>query len=144
MAGVEVLDFDFAFSLAASAAVSFSPLSRPFRSNPPAAPGVLGVLADPKEANAPDPRPKAEDAPAEGEFVVSGEIALKGFDFPWEDESPNRRLLPKFRGDSILLLSLLSPPIDRESLLVLVRVSLRNDHPRVSFVQANILRSPGP
>ena len=115
--------FDFAFSLAASPLVSFSTLSRPLSSNPPAAPGVLGVLTDPNEANAPDPKPKAEDALAEGEFVARGETVLKGFDFPWEEESPIRRLLAKLRGESVLLPSLLSPPIDRESLLALVVVS---------------------
>ncbi len=83
MADVELVTLDFAFSFtAASALVSFSPLSRPFSSKPPTAPGVFGVLTDPKEANAPDPKPKAEDAPAEGELVARGEMALKGFDLP--------------------------------------------------------------
>lgn len=136
---------DFAFSLtAASAFVSFSPLSRPFRSKPPAAPGVFGVLTDPKEANAPDPKPKAEDAPAEGELVASGEMVLKGFDLPWEEVSPNRRLLPKFRGGSVLLPSLLSPLIDSESLPVLLSVSLRKEYTGIPFSHANILRSPCP
>ena len=58
-------------------------------------PGVLGVLAeDPKDANAPDPSPKAEDAPVVGEatvVVVKGEIPLKGFDLPLVEPSPPNR-----------------------------------------------------
>lgn len=48
------------------------------------APGVFGVLAEPKEAKAPDPKPKADEAPTDGEgaFVVRGEIALNGLDRP--------------------------------------------------------------
>ena len=39
-------------------------------------PGVLGVFAeDPKDANAPDPRPKADEAPVVGEAVV---VVVKG------------------------------------------------------------------
>ena len=47
-------------------------------------PGVFGVLAVPKEANAPDPRPKALEAPLVGETrPPPGVIAL---DFPpWDD-----------------------------------------------------------
>lgn len=139
VAGVEVLDLDLAFSPEASATVGFSPFSRPFRSKAPAAPGVFGVLTDPKEANAPDPKPKAEDAPAEGEFVVNGEMVLKGLDFAWEDDSPARRLLLEFRGESNLPLSLLSGPMDRESLPLLVIVSLCKGYPGVWFDQATYL-----
>lgn len=123
---MEVFDLDFCFSVAASAAVSFSPFSLPLMSRLPAAPGVLGVFAEPKEANAPEPRPKAEEALAEGEFVLaSGEMALKGLDFPCE-ESPRRRPLLNVRGESVLLLlSLLSLPMDKESLLALIIVSLK-------------------
>ena len=57
--------------------------------------GVLGVLAaDPKDANAPDPSPKAEDAPVVGEatvVVVKGEMPLKGLDFPLAEPSPPNR-----------------------------------------------------
>lgn len=59
------------------------------RSKPP---GVFGVLADdPNEAKAPDPRPKAEEAPAEGEetFGDNGAIALKGLERLRE---PSKRL----------------------------------------------------
>ena len=49
-------------------------------------PGVFGTLEDdPKDAKAPDPRPKAEDAPTVGEDmtdVVIGVKALNGFALP--------------------------------------------------------------
>lgn len=47
-----------------------------------APPGVFnGVFAEPKEANAPEPRLNALDAPTVGEAsdVVEGDIELKGF-----------------------------------------------------------------
>jgi len=53
-----------------------------------AVPGVLGVLPeDPNDANAPDPRLKAEEAEApdvgdDMPDVLKGEIALKGFRLP--------------------------------------------------------------
>jgi hypothetical protein len=46
------------------------------------APGVFGVLDDPNDANAPDPRPKAEDPPAPGDATPAGVIELKGLVFP--------------------------------------------------------------
>jgi hypothetical protein len=56
--------------------------------------GVLGVFAaDPKEANAPEPRPNAEEPPVVGEASppgVDGEMALKGFRPPWDESPPNR------------------------------------------------------
>jgi hypothetical protein len=57
-----------------------------------APPGVFGVLEDPKDAKAPDPKPKALAAPAVGEAreLVEGLIALKGFLLLCEDESPCR------------------------------------------------------
>lgn len=62
-----------------------------------AVPGVFGVLfADPNEANAPEPNPKAVDAPEVGEdmfVVVNGDIALNGFARPWEGVSPPNRLV---------------------------------------------------
>ena len=58
-------------------------------------PGVFGVFADdPKDANAPDPSPKAEDAPVVGEatvVVVKGEMPLKGLDLPLVEPSPPKR-----------------------------------------------------
>lgn len=56
-------------------------------------PGVLGVLLDePKDAKAPEPSPKAFDAPAEGEDTPPerGDMALKGFERPCELSGPNR------------------------------------------------------
>lgn len=48
-----------------------------------AVPGVLGVFAaEPKEANAPEPRPKAEEPPVVGDARppgVNGGMALNGF-----------------------------------------------------------------
>lgn len=65
-------------------------------------PGVFGVLfADPKDANAPEPSPKAVEAPDVGEdiFVVArGDMALKGFDRPCDDVSPPNRLEVKERA----------------------------------------------
>lgn len=59
-----------------------------------AEPGVLGVLvAEPKDAKAPDPRPKAEDPPEVGEATapaVRGALLLKGLFLP-EDKFPKRR-----------------------------------------------------
>lgn len=55
-----------------------------------AAPGVFGVFAEPKEANAPLPKPKAEEAPADGDFVADGDRAENGLDLFCEEESPYR------------------------------------------------------
>lgn len=56
-----------------------------------ALPGVLGVF-EPKEAKAPEPSPKAFEAPADGEETPPerGDIALKGLDRPWELSGPKR------------------------------------------------------
>lgn len=58
--------------------------------------GVFGVLADdPKDANAPDPSPKAEEAPEVGEAMVvvdEGAIELSGLDLPLDELSPPKRL----------------------------------------------------
>lgn len=60
-----------------------------------AVPGVLGVLfADPNDAKAPDPSPKAEEPPVVGDASapgVSGEMALKGLRPPCDDVSPPNR-----------------------------------------------------
>ena len=57
-----------------------------------APPGVFGVFAAPKDANAPDPSPNALDAPAVGDAreVVEGDMAPKGFLLLWDEESPWR------------------------------------------------------
>ena len=55
-------------------------------------PGVLGVFAEePKDAKAPDPRPKADEAPLIGEaafVVVKGAMPLNGLDLLLKDPSP--------------------------------------------------------
>ena len=60
-----------------------------------AVPGVLGVLlADPKDAKAPDPRPKADEPPVVGDASapgVNGEMALNGLRPPCDDVSPPKR-----------------------------------------------------
>ena len=88
--------------------------------------GVFGVFTEePKEAKAPDPRPKAEDAPAVGEVTlvaVAGEVVLKGLDLPWDEVSPpNRRLEGNARGESCFAASLLlfETEVDKDSLLEL-------------------------
>lgn len=54
-------------------------------------PGVRGVLVDdPKDAKAPEPRPKADEAPLVGEatfVVVKGAMLLSGFDLLLKDPS---------------------------------------------------------
>ena len=113
-----LVSFPDSFSLRSAAGVVVGPKSS-------AVPGVLGVLtAEPKEANAPVPRPKAEEAPAVGEatpVVVNGEMALKGLDLPCDDSPPKRLVLEKVRGDSDFVLSLVGVGLDvvRESLLEL-------------------------
>lgn len=58
-----------------------------------AVPGVFGVLdADPNEANAPDPNPKALEPPVVGEdmeAVARGDMVLKGLFFPCDEVGPN-------------------------------------------------------
>lgn len=76
-------------------------------------PGVFGA---PNEAKAPDPSPKAEEALVDGEETPpdSGDIALKGFERPWELSGPNRL---DERGRSTRAPSLPSAPdMDRDNL----------------------------
>ena len=93
--GSEVDVAPSSFSGTESCAVSFSFLSLLAKSKLEAGPGVLGlfgVLVAPKEANAPEPRPKALEAPEEGDFAVDGGSAPNGFVFDRdEDPSPNLR-----------------------------------------------------
>lgn len=75
----------------------------------------LGVLAEPKLANAPDPRPKAPEAPVGEVNPPPGVVALKGPFFAEEGASPPvRREKEAFFEESELLF-----PVLRESLLVL-------------------------
>jgi hypothetical protein len=89
-----------------------------------AVPGVLGVLlAEPKDAKAPDPSPKADEPPVVGDASapgVNGEMVLKGLRPPCDDVSPPKRLAAaenvrvggwSFWGSAC--------EVDRESLLVL-------------------------
>jgi hypothetical protein len=66
-----------------------------------AVPGVLGVFAaDPKEANAPEPSPNAEEPPVVGEASppgVNGELALMAFRPPWDGSPPNRLVAENVR-----------------------------------------------
>lgn len=70
-----------------------------------AVPGVFGVFVDePNDANAPEPRPKADEPVEFGDWipeVLRGAMALKGlFRLPWEEESPPKRLeLEKVRDE---------------------------------------------
>jgi hypothetical protein len=87
-----------------------------------AVPGVFGVLlADPNEANAPDPRPNAEEPAVVGEarlVLVKGDMALKGFLPPCDELSPPRRFETENVRDGA---SGLSPwDVDSESLLLLL------------------------
>jgi hypothetical protein len=86
-----------------------------------AVPGVFGVLvADPNDANAPDPSPKAEDPAVVGEakfVLVNGEMALNGFRPPCDELSPPKR----FDAENVRVGgSAFSPwDVDSDSLLVL-------------------------
>lgn len=85
-------------------------------------PGVFGVFEDPKEANAPVPKPNALDAPVgEATEVVDGDMELKGFLLLWEEVSPCRLPRGKFREEWSLVTGVpfVGAPVDRESLLVL-------------------------
>lgn len=88
-----------------------------------AVPGVLGVLADkPKDAKAPEPRPKADEAPGVGEATL---VVVKGVMPLSEDlalgvlSPPYRLLAEKVRDPSGLPFSLLVLEFVREFLLEL-------------------------
>lgn len=83
---------------------SLSFLSVLGKSNAAPPPGVLGVFAEPNEANAPLPSPNAEDAPTDGDLLADGERVLKGLVLPCDDVSPNR-LPENVRGESSLAVS---------------------------------------
>lgn len=78
----------------------------------PAGPIVVGgipevLVDDPKDANAPEPSPKAKDAPLMGGvtvFVDKGVTPLNGLGLPPADASAPKRFVDgKARGDSVLL-----------------------------------------
>lgn len=91
-------------------------------------PGVLGVfMEDPKDAKAPEPSPKAEDAPfgvGEEIFVVlRGDMPLNGLGLPLPAVSLPKRFTDEYgREASVLLTSLLLVEfdVDKESLLELL------------------------
>lgn len=83
------------------------------KSNPPPVPGVFGVFACPKEANAPVPKPNAVEP---GDLADAGEAVLKGFDLPCDDRPPNAR------GESSLPLSFVSGSlVGKESLSLVLK-----------------------
>lgn len=88
-------------------------------------PGVLGVFADrPKDAKAPEPRPKAEEAPGVGEatlvVVVKGGMPLSGGLPPAALSPPSRLEDENVRDPSGLVeFSLLVVEVVREALLEL-------------------------
>ena len=85
-----------------------------------APPGVLGVFDAPKEAKAPDPRPKALDAPAAGEEMVvdDGVVRLKGFLLLCDEPSPCLRpsVWPLVGWSPEGAPFVAAPPVERESL----------------------------
>lgn len=87
-----------------------------------AAPGVLGVFAEePKDAKAPDPKPKAEEAPAVGEAtleVVKGVMPLREVLLA-VPSPPYRLVAEKVREPSGLPFSLVVEGVAREVLLAL-------------------------
>jgi hypothetical protein len=85
-------------------------------------PGDLGVLAEPNEAKAPEPRPKALDAPPIGEArPAPGVVAELNECFPSDVLSPPNRLKEGLRPDGLSW----PEPVERESLLELVGVQVR-------------------
>lgn len=92
-----------------------------------ALPGVFrGVFADPNEANAPEPRLKAFDAPTVGEAreVVEGDMALKGFLLLWDEVSPWRLVEGNILSVDERGPLAPEPPVVRESLLELQKCML--------------------
>lgn len=96
-----------------------------------AVPGVLGVLEEPNDANAPEPRPKAEEAPVVGEatlVVATGAMRLSGgltsdvpSDMPFP---PNRLVAENVRDPSDRLFSLMLLEVVKDVLLELGVLSI--------------------
>ena len=115
LTSLSLVSFNCSFSRLSPVAGAELPKSRPV-------PGVFGVLAEvPKDANAPDPRPKADEAPLVGEatlVVVKGVMPLSGLVLLLKE---SKRLAgwyvlnPPFLPSSVLPLLLL----ESESLLEL-------------------------
>lgn len=117
-----------------------SPIVAVLKSN--AVPGVFGVLLEPNEANAPDPRPKADEPAVVGEArpgPTTGDMALKGLRPPCDEESPPKRLLAeKVRWGA----SGFSLDVERESLLVLrwVSVAIRGGGREHTYLERRVHR----
>lgn len=91
-----------------------------FAGAPPSAasngfPGDLGAFAAPNEAKAPEPRPKAVDAPPMGEAKLPppGGVAELNECFPSDELSPPNRLKEGLRPEALSW----PGPVERESLL---------------------------
>lgn len=69
----------------------------PFIARSKGLPGDLGVLEEPKLANAPDPNPNALEALVGLASVAAEAEVLKGFLFPCEEVSPRREKEPLLR-----------------------------------------------
>ena len=142
--------FDLTVGPVGSGAVSFSRLS-PITAEPPSSevvPGVFGVLEEePKDAKAPEPRPKADEPALAGDAtlaVLNVEMPLKGF-FPVLVLSAPKRLVAEYgREESVLVLSLVELVVDRESLLELhaefSRDNSRTENTLVSYFERRCQR----
>ena len=100
-------DFEFSFTFFSLTAVDEVELL-----NSSDVRGVFGVLPEePKDAKAPEPRPKAEEAPLVGDatlVVVRGAIPFNGLVLLLKEPSPPKRLVDWYgREFSVLMLSLL-------------------------------------
>lgn len=88
-----------------------------------AVPGVFGVLlADPKDANAPEPSPKAEEPPVVGDASapgVNGEMPLNGLRPPCDDVLPKPFAVAENVRAGGFSDGWSDCVVDRESLLVL-------------------------
>lgn len=119
------LDVDFPITLLPSppSFADFSAdgvLAAPPRAASKGFPGDFGVLADPNEAKAPDPRPNALVAPPVGEDRPLGVVMeLNGFDFPCDELSPPSRLERFVLRPEGLSPWVPEPGVDKESLLEL-------------------------
>jgi hypothetical protein len=102
------------------------------KSSAPPAPGVFGPFELPNEAKAPEPNPKALDAPAVGEDKddAEGDMELKGFFVLCEEVSPGLlpRANPRAGGSPPLKVDpfVVGFPVDSESLLELYRTWIRS------------------
>jgi hypothetical protein len=114
-----------------------------------AVPGVFGVLlADPKDAKAPDPSPNAEEPPVVGEASapgVNGEMVLKGLRPPCDDVAPKPFAVAENVRVGGWSLWWSDCEVDRESLLVLQGAVRTSDEGRAGTRErGHILGAAGP